>query len=154
MQIVAGPFLKRLGAFFAERAEPKAGLEEVEQLAALTRAGERPVFFAEGTFTRMPGLLEFRLGAFMVAVEAGVAVTPIAIRGSRSILRGGQWFPRKGRLSIRVGEALMPQGEGFKAAVALRDAARASVLAHCGEPDLARERVIFTKEGIEQVTAQ
>ena len=153
-QIVAGPFLKRLGAFFAERAEPKAGLEEVEQLAALTRSGERPVFFPEGTLTRMPGLLEFRLGAFMVAVEAGVAVTPIAIRGSRSILRGGQWFPRRGRLSIHVGEALMPQGDDFKAAVALRDAARASVLAHCGEPDLARERVIFTKEGIEQVRAQ
>ncbi|MBK5103616.1 MAG: hypothetical protein JJE42_05165, partial [Burkholderiales bacterium] len=45
-------------------------------------------------------------------------------------------------------------GEGFKAAVALRDAARASILAHCGEPDLARERVIFTKEGLEHVTAQ
>jgi 1-acyl-sn-glycerol-3-phosphate acyltransferase len=153
-QIVAGPFLKRLGAFFTERAEPKAGLEEVEQLAALTRSGAQPVFFAEGTFTRMPGLLEFRLGAFTVAVEAGVAVTPIAINGSRSILRGGQWLPRKGRLSIHVGDALMPQGGGFKAAVALRDAARASVLAHCGEPDLARERVIFTKEGIEQVRAQ
>jgi 1-acyl-sn-glycerol-3-phosphate acyltransferase len=153
-QIVAGPFLKRLGAFFAERAEPKAGLEEVERLAALVRSGERPVFFAEGTFTRMPGLLEFRLGAFMVAVEAGMPVTPIAIRGSRSILRGGQWLPRRGRLSIHVGEAISSQGKGFKAAVALRDAARASVLAHCGEPDLARERMIFTKKGIEQVTAQ
>ncbi len=153
-QIVAGPFLRRLGAFFTERTEAKASLEEVEQLAALARSDERPVFFAEGTFTRMPGLLEFRLGAFMVAVEAGVAVTPIAIRGSRSILRGGQWLPRRGRLSIHVGEAIFPQGKGFKAAVALRDAARASILAHCGEPDLARERVIFTKEGLEQVTAQ
>jgi len=153
-QIVAGPFLKRLGAFFTERAEPAASLEEVDQLAALARSGERPVFFAEGTFTRMPGLMEFRLGAFMVAVEAGAPVTPIAIRGSRSILRSGQWLPRKGRLSVHVGEALMPAGDDFNAAVALRDAARAAVLAHCGEPDLARERVIFTKEGLEQVTAQ
>ncbi len=151
-QLVAGPFLKRLGTFFAERVEPRAGREEVEQLAALTRAGERPVFFPEGTLTRMPGLMEFRLGAFMVAVEAAVAVTPIAIRGSRSILRGGQWFPRRGRVAIHVGEPLTPQGKDFSAAVALRDAARAAVLAHCGEPDLARERVIFTKKGIEQLT--
>jgi 1-acyl-sn-glycerol-3-phosphate acyltransferase len=153
-QIVAGPFLKRLGAFFTERAEPAASLEEVEQLAALTRSGAQPVFFAEGTFTRMPGLLEFRLGAFTVAVEAGAPVTPIAIRGSRSILRGGQWLPRKGRVSIHIGEAIIPQGDDFNAALALRDAARAAVLDHCGEPDLARERVIFTKEGIEQVRAQ
>jgi 1-acyl-sn-glycerol-3-phosphate acyltransferase len=153
-QLVAGPFLRRLGAFFAERAEPRAGVEEVEQLAALAHAGDQPVFFPEGTLTRMPGLLEFHLGAFVVAAEAGVAVTPIAIRGSRSILRGGQWFPRKGLLSIHIGEALVPEGEGFNAAVALRDAARAAILAHCGEPDLARERVIFTSEGLEQVTVQ
>jgi 1-acyl-sn-glycerol-3-phosphate acyltransferase len=89
----------------------------------------------------MPGLLGFQLGAFLVAAEAGVPVTPITIRGTRSILRGGQWFPRRGRIHVHIGQALAPDGADFDAAVRLRDTARAQMLQHCGEPDLAYEKV-------------
>ena len=50
---------------------------------------ERLAWFPEGTFTRMPGLLAFHLGAFEVACQAGVPIVPVAIRGTRSILRVG-----------------------------------------------------------------
>jgi 1-acyl-sn-glycerol-3-phosphate acyltransferase len=74
-------------------------------------------------------------------VEAGVPVVPIAIRGTRSILRGGQWRPRPGRVSVTIGAPIAPDGSDFAAAVRLRDAARVFVLAHCHEPDLAHEQV-------------
>ncbi len=151
-QRVAGPFLRRLGAYFTERIERQSGPRELENLVDLIQSGEQPVFFPEGTLTRMPGLLEFRLGAFLTAVEAHTAVTPITIIGSRSILRGGQWMPRRGKLSIHIGEKIAPQGDDFEAAIALRDAARAVILSHCGEPDLAHERMIITREGWEKVT--
>jgi hypothetical protein len=48
------------------------------------------VFFPEGTFTRMPGLLPFHMGAFVAAAEAGVPVVPVTIRGTRSLLRAGE----------------------------------------------------------------
>ena len=151
-QLIAGPFLRRLGIYFTERIERQSGPKELENLVDLIHSGEQLVFFPEGTLTRMPGLLEFRLGAFLAAVEARVTVTPITIRGSRSILRGGQWLPRRGKLSIHIGEAIAPQGQAFKAAISLRDAARAVILSHCGEPDLAHERMIITGEGWEKVT--
>jgi 1-acyl-sn-glycerol-3-phosphate acyltransferase len=140
-QAVAGPFLRRIGTLFVHRLDPKAGVEDTEVTVAAAKAGERIVSFPEGTLVRMPGLLGFRLGAFLAAAQAGVPVVPVAIRGTRSILRGGQWRPRRGEVSVDIGAPIQPDGADFAAAVRLRDAARAFVLAHCREPDLAHEQV-------------
>jgi 1-acyl-sn-glycerol-3-phosphate acyltransferase len=135
-QRVAGPFLRALRAVFVERAAPEAGVEDARQVLAAARAGSHLVFFPEGTFTREPGLRDFHMGAFAVAAEAGLPVVPVAIRGTRSILRAGQWFPRRGRITIRRAAPLAPAGRDFKAALLLREQARALILAACGEPDL------------------
>ena len=95
------------------------------------------MFFAEGTLTRVPGLMPFKLGAFAAAAKTGRPVIPVALRGTRSILRGDQWFPRPGRVTVAVGDALTPEGPTLADAARLRDAARAVVLQLCGEPDLA-----------------
>jgi len=142
-QAVAGIFLRRLGTIFVRRADPKGGVEDTGEMLNAALAGERLVSFPEGTLTRMPGLLPFRLGAFLVAAESSRPVIPITIRGSRTILRGGQWFPRFGDISIHVGKPIMPDGTDFDAAVRLRDATRREILARCGEPDLIAERVTF-----------
>jgi len=140
-QVVAGPFLRGIGTLFVHRLDPKAGVEDTEAIVAAAKAGERIVSFPEGTLVRMPGLLEFRLGAFLAAAQAGVPVVPIAIRGTRSILRGDQWLPRRGQITVDIGAPITPDGVDFAAAVRLRDAARSFVLAHCHEPDLAHEQV-------------
>jgi 1-acyl-sn-glycerol-3-phosphate acyltransferase len=143
-QLIAGSFLRRIGSIFVRRVDPRGGLEDTERWLAAAQAGERIVSFPEGTFTRMPGLLPFRLGTFVVAAKAGVPVVPITIRGARSILRGGQWLPRRGPIHVHIGSAHRADGDDFDAAVRLRDAVRAAILARCGEPDLARERIKFT----------
>jgi 1-acyl-sn-glycerol-3-phosphate acyltransferase len=134
---VARVFLRHIGAEYVERFDLARGAEDARQLARVAQRGRRLVFFPEGTFTRSTGLLPFHLGAFVAAAEAGVPVVPMTIRGTRSILRDGQWLPRRGTINVTVGPALQPEGSDWTAAVALRDAARAEILRHCGEPDLA-----------------
>ena len=54
------------------------------------------------------------------------------------MLRSGRWLPRRGPIAVTIGAPLSPPSsvkDAFAAAVALRDAARAHILAHCGEPD-------------------
>jgi 1-acyl-sn-glycerol-3-phosphate acyltransferase len=140
-QWIAGPFLRRLGTLFVRRTDPRGGIEDTAATAEAVRAGERIVSFPEGTLTRMPGLLGFHMGAFLAAVQARAPVVPVAIRGTRSVLRGGQWFPRRGAIHVHIGRPLFPDGEDFDAALRLRNAARAAILGQCGEPDLAREQV-------------
>lgn len=129
--------LTRMGTLFVERFDLQRSVEEARKLADAAQNGQSLGFFPEGTFTRMPGLLDFRMGAFVAAAQAGMPVTPVTIRGTRSMLRPDSWFPRRGRLEVIVEPLIQPDGDDWSAAVRLRDAVRAVILRHCGEPDLA-----------------
>ncbi|MGZ4128603.1 MAG: lysophospholipid acyltransferase family protein [Actinomycetota bacterium] len=64
--------------------------------------GWNVIMFPEGTRSKDGWVREFRLGAARLAVENGVPVVPIAIRGSyQSMPRGASW-PAKGRKPVRV----------------------------------------------------
>lgn len=135
-QLVAGPFLRALGTLFVERGDPEGGVEDTRKALEAARSGRTLVFFPEGTFTRVYGLRPFRLGAFAIAAEQQIGVVPVTMCGTRSILRDGQWLPRRGDVSVHVGDFLEPDGNDFAAAVRLRDRVRAAMLAHTNEPDL------------------
>ncbi|MFY9876113.1 MAG: AMP-binding protein, partial [Rhodomicrobium sp.] len=94
-QFFAGNFLRRLGTLFVERYDTSASLADTEKAISMARQGRNIVVFPEGAFTRRAGLSEFYLGAFKVAAEAGVPLLPGILRGTRSMLRSGQWFPRR-----------------------------------------------------------
>lgn len=131
-------YLRKLGVQFVERFEPRESVEAARRLADQVAAGNSLAFFPEGTFRRMPGLASFHLGAFVAAVAGHVEVLPVAISGTRGILRDGQWLPRRGAIVVTIGKALSApadSADAFAAASTLRDAARAQILAHCGETD-------------------
>jgi 1-acyl-sn-glycerol-3-phosphate acyltransferase len=136
-QRLVGALLRRLDALFVDRLDLAGGQRDIDRLVAAAREGRLLVVFPEGTFTRRPGLSEFFLGAFKVAAEANVPVVPAALRGTRSLLRAGQWFPRRTPVSLTVGEPIMPTGTDLASVVRLREAVRAAILSRCGEPDLA-----------------
>ena len=138
-QFFAGTFLRRIGTLFVERFEVGHGVEDARIATEAARRGRRLLVYPEGTLTRRPGLLAFKLGAFAVAAEAGAAVVPVTVKGTRSILRGGQWFPRRGDVRVFVGKETVPDGRGFDAAIRLRDSVRTLILTRCGEPDLVGE---------------
>jgi 1-acyl-sn-glycerol-3-phosphate acyltransferase len=120
----------------SQRSLQRENLADAEELIALAHKGRILVFFPEGTFTRRAGLSEFYLGAFKTAAEANLPVLPGVLRGARSILRSDQWFPRRGAVTVEIGQPVMPSGTDFKAVVQLRDAVRKIILSRCGEPDL------------------
>src|SRR5262249_12872048 len=120
-QRVAGPFLRRIGALFVRRTDVEGGVEDTRKVLEASQSGERIVSFPEGTLTRMPGLLGFRLGSFLAAAEASIPVLPVVIDGTRSALRGGQWFPRPSKIIVHIGKAMRADGRDFGAAVRLRD---------------------------------
>jgi len=133
--------LARLGALFVDRFDAAGGIASMRVAAAALAAGELLVIFPEGTFKRMPGVLPFHMGAFTIAAQSHVPLLSIALSGTRTILRSGSWFVRPGRITVIAG---LPQkasraGEVWQQALELRDDARAHILAHCGEPDLAHE---------------
>ena len=131
-----GFVLRRLGHQFVERHEREHGVADVGRLAALVRAGQSLVIFPEGRLARAPGLRPFHMGAFAVAAQTGVPVVPMAIRGTRTILRPEHHFPRRGAVDIAVAEPTWSSGTDWTAAVDLQRAARKVVLDLSGEADV------------------
>lgn len=123
----------RIGAVFVERFESQKGLKDVESFIGAADQGDPFLFFAEGTFSAQPGLLPFRMGAFRVASQAALPVVPLAINGTRAVLRDGSWLPRRGKIRVSIAAPIPPQGEGWPAVVALRDKTRSAILAHSDE---------------------
>lgn len=140
-------FLKRMHVEFVERFDRHQVLLDAGRLTEKAKRRQSLLFFAEGTFTRIPGLREFYMGAFLTAAQAGICVVPIALRGTRSILRSESWFPRHGLAMVTIGEAVCSEAlrevsgnNIWQVALVLRDKVREHIAQHCGEPDLLQQK--------------
>ncbi len=140
-------FLSRIGTEFIERFDKQKGVADARRVAESLGRGGTLLFFPEGTFSRIPGLLPFHMGAFVVAAEHSAPIVPVVLRGTRYILRDGNWVPSPGPVKIEIGPALdtgairaEAGGDAWKAALVLRTRVRDYLLARSGEPDLAGGR--------------
>ena len=141
-----GRLLAGFATQFIERFDVAKSAEHAGEMVEAVRRGASLVVFPEGTLTRRSGLMAFRTGAFLAAAQAGVPVIPVALRGLRSVLRDGTWYLRRASVSITVSPPIRPEGTDWAAAIRLRDAARAQILRHCGEPDLETGRMAEATE--------
>jgi 1-acyl-sn-glycerol-3-phosphate acyltransferase len=134
---LAGMALRLLGSEFVERHNRSRSSADARRLLHKASRGVSLVFFPEGTFDPRPGVHKFHTGAFASAVRAGCPVVPAVLRGTRRALWPGSALARPGPVELEVLTPLTPAaGAGSEAVPALRDAARAAILAALGEPDL------------------
>ncbi|MEJ2722008.1 MAG: AMP-binding protein [bacterium] len=133
-------YLRRLGTEFVERFDKQRGIDDARRIARVAGAGRTVLFFPEGRLSRQSGLAAFRMGAFVAAAETGLPVAPVAIRGTRSMLRPGTHFTRRGAVTVTVGDPIQPRDveapDIWAVALELRRRSRAHILRFCGEPDL------------------
>jgi len=141
-QLLPRLFLQRVGALFVERFDRQRGVEDARYSEKVLSEGRSILYFPEGTLQRAPGLMPFRMGAFAAAAGAGVPLVPVTIKGTRSILRDGSWFPRHGSVEIRVGDPIIAPGPDWSSAILLRNKVREAMLATLDEPDLARASTV------------
>ena len=88
--------MQRTHQVLVDRESPTQAVAVIRQVKTLLDAGISVIFFPEGTRTRDGRLQEFKPGGFVVAVETGVPIVPITVKGSRAL-----WPP--GGLDIRPG---------------------------------------------------
>lgn len=147
-ELLKNPFaaipLRRLDSAFVERFDSARGVEDTRALEARVRCGAALVFFPEGTFRAAPGLLPFRMGAFVVAASSGAPVVPLALAGTRALLPGESLRPRFSALRVWVGAPLQAPdapGDAWQVALHLRETARAAIRAHLDEPEVGEPEV-------------
>lgn len=131
-----GPALRRMGHVFIDRHSTARSLEDLREVTALLRAGERVVVFPEGTFYPDVGMRAFKLGAFRLACETNTPCVPVAIRGSRQALRDGTWLPKHRRIEVEVLDPIACEGDALADIVRLRDRCADAIASRIDEPRL------------------
>jgi 1-acyl-sn-glycerol-3-phosphate acyltransferase len=129
-------FLRKLGHFAFRRADPRARLREAKRIEDALRHGESVFVFPEGTFTAQSGVRPFHLGAFKAATTAQRMILPIALAGTRHVLRDGAWLPRHGRITITICPPIAPPStvDDWQQIVRVRDSARETIARFAREP--------------------
>lgn len=127
------------GFVFIDRKSPAAARRSIDRAAQLVRDGRSIVIFPEGTRGDGVSLLPFKKGGFLLAIQSGVPVVPIAVRGSAATLPKHTWFPRSGRIEVRIGGPIETADLGVADKEALAERTRLAIVAlkEAGEEQLA-----------------
>jgi 1-acyl-sn-glycerol-3-phosphate acyltransferase len=130
-----GTFLRKLGHYAFNREDSRERLEQADQIEQSLRRGESVFVFPEGTFTAQPGVRPFHLGAFKAAIAARREIVPVALNGTRGLLRDGTWLPRRSSVTITICPPILPQSDAsdWHEIVRMRDAAREIISHFAGE---------------------
>jgi 1-acyl-sn-glycerol-3-phosphate acyltransferase len=93
---------ERLGHIFIDRTNRMSALESLKSAKGKIVNGTSVMFFPEGTRSKDGKVGVFKKGAFKMAVDLGLPLLPVTIKGTRDILPAGTLdiFPGKAKMII------------------------------------------------------
>lgn len=97
-----------------ERENSVSAFKSLDAAADRIRRGVSVVIFPEGTRSQSDELLPFKRGAFMLAAKSGAPVVPVAIKGTKGILKRGGFFITPSDVRVSFGAPLPTEGVGDK----------------------------------------
>ena len=104
---VLGWHLKRGGHLFVDRRHPdRAGI--LHRWKALVSEGLSLIIYAEGTRSPDGHVARFKAGSFLLAIEAGLPVVPLAVIGSRAVMPKGRLKTEPANVSLVVHDPIQP----------------------------------------------
>jgi len=107
-----------------ERGTRRSALEAIRQCRAVLAKRVSVIIFPEGTRSTTGDLLPFKDGAFRLAIDAGVPILPLVVRGTGTALAKHDWRVGPARAEVRVLEPIETTGLSGKDAPALRERVR------------------------------
>jgi 1-acyl-sn-glycerol-3-phosphate acyltransferase len=129
---VLGWHLARTGHVLVQRHNP--GATVFKKVSALMRAGHSLLVFPEGTRSRDGVVGRFKGGIFLLAIEAGLPIVPVAIDGTRRVMRKGMLTTCPGSVRVTVFDPIETAQWSPDATRALADRVR-TVIASGVVPD-------------------
>jgi 1-acyl-sn-glycerol-3-phosphate acyltransferase len=104
---VLGWHLKRGGHLFVDRSNPdRAGI--LKRWRALVAEGLSLIIFAEGTRSSDGTVARFKGGSFLLAIEAGLPIVPLAVIGTRQVMPKGRLRTEPADVRLVVHDPIAP----------------------------------------------
>jgi len=91
----------RLGGFVpVDRSNREAAVASVREAAAVARSGSSFLIAPEGTRSRTGKVLRFKKGAFHMAIDSGVPIQPITVKGVFELMPPGSFAIKSGTIDV------------------------------------------------------
>jgi 1-acyl-sn-glycerol-3-phosphate acyltransferase len=104
---VLGWHLKRGGHLFVDRRHPdRAGI--LKQWRRLVAEGLSLIIYAEGTRSPDGRVARFKAGSFLLAIEAGLPIVPVAVIGTRQVMPKGRLRTEPADVRLIVHDPIFP----------------------------------------------
>jgi 1-acyl-sn-glycerol-3-phosphate acyltransferase len=104
---VLGWHLRRGGHLFVDRRHPdRAGI--LKRWRTLVAEGLSLIIFAEGTRSWDGRTTRFKAGSFMLAIEAGLPIVPLAVIGTRKVMPKGRLRTEPAHVELLVHDPIQP----------------------------------------------
>jgi 1-acyl-sn-glycerol-3-phosphate acyltransferase len=98
--------MRYAGFIEVDRKDAMQAKAAIARAVASLKSGSTFIIFPEGTRSRSGELGPFKKGAFVVAIEAGSKVVPLAVSGARELLPPGRLRIERGTVRLRVLDAV------------------------------------------------
>jgi 1-acyl-sn-glycerol-3-phosphate acyltransferase len=100
---------------FVDRSDRKKAIASLDRAGKLIKKGKDVLMFPEGTRSRIGEIGEFKKGPFMLATKADIAVVPVSISGTESVLPAGKFGLKPGSVTVNIGKPMrMSEGQNIK----------------------------------------
>jgi 1-acyl-sn-glycerol-3-phosphate acyltransferase len=106
---VLGWHLRRTGHILVDRKRPDRGAI-FKWAGRLTSLGLSLIVYPEGTRSPDGRVAPFKAGSFHIALQAGLAVVPLSISGTRRVMRKGELAARPGRVRLVIHDPIETAG--------------------------------------------
>ena len=146
---VLGWHLRHTGHLLIERS--RAGATTLKRVADLMRGGHSLIAFPEGTRSVDGRVQRFKRGLFLLAIETGSPIVPVAVIGSRHVMLKGCLMTCPGDVEMVVHAPLPTDGLSRADARRLADRAHEIISATVAERD--RLRAVETARGVQRPAA-
>jgi 1-acyl-sn-glycerol-3-phosphate acyltransferase len=119
---------------FIDRQNAVAARRSIDDAGRRIRGGDSVLIFPEGTRTRDGQLGPFKKGGFHLAMEAGVPIVPIGLRGTRALMPRGSLRVKSGEVFVTIGTPIPTSGLTVEDRPALIQRVRDAIAAMAAEP--------------------
>ena len=101
----------RLAKFVpVDRGNRDAALASVKQAVEYIKTGSSFLVYPEGTRSPDGRMQRFKKGSFVMAIEAGVPIVPVACSGAHRIMKKNSLVIHPGRVTVRFGQPVDVSG--------------------------------------------
>jgi 1-acyl-sn-glycerol-3-phosphate acyltransferase len=99
---IFGRAMRKAGYISIDRYDRESAFKSLDVAAKKIKSGISVLIFPEGTRSRDGKIRPFKKGGFVLAIDSGVPIVPVVIKGTFAIMNKGKFRVNPGHVSMIV----------------------------------------------------